>query len=37
MSGHPLYAVLGVVVALAGAWLLWITLRVHRWSGTPGK
>ncbi len=29
MSGHSGYALLGVVVALAGVWLLWATVRLR--------
>jgi len=29
MSGHPGYALLGVVVALVGVWLLWATVRLR--------
>lgn len=35
MSGHPIYAALGVVVALVGAWLAWSTVRA--WAGTPSR
>lgn len=30
MSGHPFFAVLGLVMALAGAWLLWSLARSAR-------
>ena len=35
MSGHGRYAVLGIVVALAGLWLLWGVLKARARAQRP--
>lgn len=33
MTGHPIYALLGIVVAVLGLWLLWSLQRAGRIAG----
>jgi len=35
MTGHPIYALLGLIVGAVGGWLVWSTVRA--WAATADK
>jgi len=35
MTGQPMWAIIGLVVLLAGAWMLWSLVRGGRTTGSP--
>ncbi len=35
MTGQPMWAIIGLVVLIAGAWMLWSLVRGGRTTGSP--